>query len=142
MQVAYVSSNPLPTEQVITSLSVNSMCHFLSGRISRKRANMVVGKVTGRLVSTRKHENLIGNKFLICQLIGNGTKKEYLVAIDTVGAGIGEDVMIVTGSGARLCIQNQDAPVDAAIIGIIDEENNLDILKRGPVYEQYVNASS
>lgn len=90
---------------------------------------MIIGKVTGRLVATRKHENLVGNKFLVCELVDSEKKgRRHVVAIDTVGAGIGETVMIATGSSARLSAYNSEAPVDAAIVGIIDEENDLGIL--------------
>ncbi len=90
---------------------------------------MLVGKVTGRLVSTRKHDKLVGNKFLICELLGaQSSLSSKIIAIDTVGAGMGEHVLIATGSSARLSAYNQDAPVDAAIIGIVDAENDLEIL--------------
>lgn len=90
---------------------------------------MIIGKVTGRLVATRKHDKLVGNKFLVCELIGSEEHScNKVVAIDTVGAGIGEIVMIATGSSARLSAYNHEAPVDAAVVGIIDEENDLGIL--------------
>jgi ethanolamine utilization protein EutN len=87
---------------------------------------MIIGKVIGRIVSTRKHERLVGNKILVCEVKRNGTK-ETIVAIDTVGAGIGENVLITTGSSARISMANNEAPVDAAIVGIVDEENDLEI---------------
>ena len=87
---------------------------------------MIIGKVIGRIVSTRKHERLVGNKFLVCEVKKNNAK-ETIVAIDTVGAGIGENVLIATGSSARISMSNSDAPVDASIVGIVDEENDLEI---------------
>ncbi|WZL81252.1 EutN/CcmL family microcompartment protein [Vallitaleaceae bacterium 9-2] len=87
---------------------------------------MIIGKVIGRIVSTRKHERLIGNKFLVCEIKKNNTK-ETIIAVDTVGAGIGEHVLIATGSSARISMPNSEAPVDASIVGIVDEENDLDI---------------
>lgn len=87
---------------------------------------MIVGKVIGRLVATRKHDQLVGNKFLICEpLKGQDQVGGKLVAIDTVGAGIGEMVLITTGSAARVAAASNQVPVDMAIIGIIDEENDL-----------------
>lgn len=87
---------------------------------------MVVGKVIGNIVSTRKNEKLTGNKFLVCQLLSS---EEKIVAIDSVGAGIGENVLITRGTNSNLVdVYKKDMPVDAAIIGIVDTENNLDIL--------------
>ena len=80
---------------------------------------MFVGKVTGSIVSTRKNDKLIGSKFMIVESVMNG-KKETLVAVDNVGAGIGEIVLVATGSAARIGGQLSDAPVDAAIVGIVD----------------------
>ena len=82
---------------------------------------MRMGKVVGTIVSTRKNERLVGSKILEVRLIENGRDTdEYLVAIDTVGAGIGDPGLIATGSAARLAMPDSSAPVDAAIVGIID----------------------
>lgn len=83
---------------------------------------MIVGKVKGTIVSTRKNENLVGNKFLVVEPI-EGMKgcNESIVAVDNVGAGIGETVLIATGSAARIGCGMPDAPIDAAIVGIVDE---------------------
>ncbi|MBR5187500.1 MAG: EutN/CcmL family microcompartment protein [Clostridia bacterium] len=81
---------------------------------------MFVGKVTGSIVSTRKNDKLIGSKFMIVESVMHG-KKETLVAVDNVGAGIGEIVLVATGSAARIGCNLSDAPVDAAIVGIVDE---------------------
>ena len=83
---------------------------------------MVIGKVVGSLFSTRKSEKLVGNKFMIVEPVDqmkNGTTQ--LGAIDIIGAGIGEYVLIAQGSAARIGCDMEDAPVDAAIVGIIDE---------------------
>ena len=83
---------------------------------------MLIGKVVGSVVSTRKNENLVGNKFMIVETIENGKLTgDHMIAVDGVGAGIGEDVLIATGSGARLALDRTDAPVDAAIVGIVDK---------------------
>lgn len=83
---------------------------------------MIIGKVVGSLFSTRKSEKLVGNKFMIVEPVetmrGAG---ERLVAIDIIGAGIGEYVMVAQGSAARIGCDMASAPVDAAIVGIIDE---------------------
>ena len=83
---------------------------------------MIIGKVVGSLFSTRKSEKLVGNKFMIVEPVemmrGSGDR---LVAIDIIGAGIGEYVMVAQGSAARIGCDMETAPVDAAIVGIIDE---------------------
>ena len=87
---------------------------------------MIIGKVTGSIVSTRKQDNLVGNKFMIIEPINimNGEQKQ-LVAIDNIGAGIGEYVLVATGSAARIGCGMQDSPIDAAIVGIIDDIGKL-----------------
>jgi ethanolamine utilization protein EutN len=83
---------------------------------------MIIGKVVGSLFSTRKSEKLVGNKFMIVEPVEKmNAAGERLVAIDIIGAGIGEYVLVVQGSGARIGCDMADAPVDAAIVGIIDE---------------------
>ncbi len=87
---------------------------------------MIIGKVTGSIVSTRKQENLIGNKFMIVEPIAimNGENRQ-IVAIDNIGAGIGEYVLVATGSAARIGCGVEKTPVDAAIVGIIDDMGKL-----------------
>ena len=82
---------------------------------------MIIGKVVGSVVSTRKNENMVGSKILEIQLMENGRMTEkFLVAIDSVGAGIGEYVLVTQGSSARLALMNPNTPVDAVVVGIID----------------------
>ncbi len=82
---------------------------------------MLKGIVVGHIVSTRKQETLVGSKFLEVKIIENGVETEkYLIAVDSVGAGIGETVLITTGSPARLALKEQRAPVDAVVVGIVD----------------------
>lgn len=88
---------------------------------------MVAGKVVGSIVSTRKNDKLIGNKFMIVELVGSMTgNAKQLIAIDNIGAGIGEYVMVAQGSAARVGCDISDAPVDAAIVGIIDDGTRLE----------------
>ncbi|SKB89641.1 ethanolamine utilization protein EutN [Lachnospiraceae bacterium] len=88
---------------------------------------MLVGKVLGNVVSTRKCEKLIGNKFMIVELVKSMQgSTAHIVAIDNIGAGIGEYVLVATGSAARIGTDNDTAPVDAAIVGIIDEGTGLE----------------
>lgn len=88
---------------------------------------MVVGKVVGSVVATRKNEKLVGSKFLIVEPLERMTKEqERLVAIDNVGAGIGEIVLVAQGSAARIGCNLADSPVDAAIVGIVDDAIGLE----------------
>ncbi len=82
---------------------------------------MLKGIIRGNIVSTRKQESLVGSKFMEVQIIENGELTDrFIVAIDSVGAGIGETVLITTGSSARLALHNTQAPADAVIVGIVD----------------------
>lgn len=87
---------------------------------------MIIGKVTGSIVSTRKQENLVGNKFMVIEPIQAGnSEKVKVVAIDNIGAGIGEYVLVAQGSAARIGCGLADSPIDAAIVGIIDDVGKL-----------------
>ena len=82
---------------------------------------MLRGIIRGNIVSTRKQESLVGSKFMEVEIMKNGELTgEYLIAVDSVGAGIGETVLITTGSSARLALHNTMAPCDAVIVGIVD----------------------
>ena len=82
---------------------------------------MLKGIVISNIVSTRKQAALVGSKFLEVRLIENGKDTEkYVIAVDSVGAGIGETVLLTTGSSARLALHNIEAPVDAVVVGIVD----------------------
>jgi len=83
---------------------------------------MIVGKVIGSIVSTRKNDNLVGNKFMVVEPVeGMGDQNNKIVAIDNIGAGIGELVLVALGSAARIGCNMESAPVDAAIVGIVDD---------------------
>ncbi|SET24871.1 ethanolamine utilization protein EutN [Natronincola peptidivorans] len=88
---------------------------------------MILGKVIGTVVSTRKNDKLRGSKFSIVKPLDLHGPQQSLVAVDNIGAGIGEIVLMVTGSAARIAVDNLDAPVDAAVIGIVDSEDYIDI---------------
>ena len=83
---------------------------------------MIIARILGTVVSTQKDERLHGKKLLIVKPINlDGTDQSgYVVAVDTVGAGFHEKVIVVAGSSARLAEGNKDCPVDSAIIGVID----------------------
>ena len=83
---------------------------------------MILARIVGTVVATRKDERLVSNKLLVARPIDPKGKADtgYLVAVDTVEAGVGETVLIVSGSSARMASGMKDCPVDAAIVGIID----------------------
>lgn len=83
---------------------------------------MILAKIVGTVVATRKDDRLVSNKLMIARPIDPHGKAEgsYLVAVDTVDAGFGETVLIVSGSSARMASGLKDCPVDAAIVGIVD----------------------
>lgn len=82
---------------------------------------MLRGIIRGNIVSTRKQEALVGSKFMEVEIMENAhLTGKYIIAVDSVGAGIGETVLITTGSSARLALHNTNTPCDAVIVGIVD----------------------
>jgi ethanolamine utilization protein EutN len=84
---------------------------------------MRTGIVIGTVVATRKEESLVGCKLLLTQPVTIDKKPvgEPILAVDTVGAGIGEWVIFATGTASRNAANRPKAAIDAAIIGIIDQ---------------------
>jgi ethanolamine utilization protein EutN len=85
---------------------------------------MLIGRVVGTLVATQKHRKLEGAKLLLVQplTLEGAARGAAVLTIDSVGAGVGERVLIVIeGRAAGDALRKKAAPVDAAIIGIIDE---------------------
>ena len=86
---------------------------------------MFIAKVIGNVVATQKNEKFQGMKLLLVQpyiskdraLVASGSS---IVAVDSVGAGIGECILFTQGSSARLTPATKEAPVDAVIVGIVD----------------------
>jgi microcompartment protein CcmK/EutM len=84
---------------------------------------MQLARVTGTVVSTRKEQRIEGIKFLLLEKIDAASmegKKDYVVAMDSVGAGIGEVVFYASGSSSRMTTVTDGKPSDAAIIAIVD----------------------
>lgn len=96
---------------------------------------MILARVEGSLVATRKHDRMTGKKLLLVRPLtidrpGADEFKEgstTLVAADQLGAGEGQVVLVVQGSSARLGMADKDSPVDAVVIGIVD---TVDVGKR------------
>lgn len=83
---------------------------------------MQLARVVGTVVATRKDPRLEGKKLLVVKMMSPEGKEDggYLVAVDTVNSGAGEQVLIVTGGSARMAEGCKDRPVDTAIIGVVD----------------------
>jgi len=84
---------------------------------------MILGKVIGTVWSTKKDENLVGSKLLIVKQLSLDFKEKdnFVVAVDSVGAGEGEVVLVATGSSARQTNNTKNRPVDAVIMAIVDK---------------------
>lgn len=83
---------------------------------------MILAKVVGTVVATRKDERLVSRKLLLVRPTDPSGKPygNHLVAVDTVDAGVTDTVLIVSGSSARMAADLKDTPVDAAIVGVVD----------------------
>jgi microcompartment protein CcmK/EutM len=84
---------------------------------------MILGKVIGTVWSTKKDENLVGSKLLIVRQLDLDfqEKSNFLIAVDSVGAGEGEVVLVASGSSARQTVITKNKPVDAVIMAIVDK---------------------
>jgi len=89
---------------------------------------MILARVEGAIVATKKNTKMTGSKLLLVRpmVIDSAKTTEFkpgtstLVAVDSLGAGEGELVLVVQGSSARLAADDKDSPVDAVVIGIVD----------------------
>ena len=83
---------------------------------------MIIAKVIGNIWATRKEDTLTGRKMMVVQPSHlDGTPiGDPIVAVDTIDAGIGEKVIVASGSSARKAVGQADSPVDASIVAIID----------------------
>jgi ethanolamine utilization protein EutN len=83
---------------------------------------VLLARIVGTVVATRKDPRLVSNKLLVVRPVDAQGKIDgnYLVAVDTVDAGVGETVLVVSGSSARMASGLKDCPVDAAVVGIVD----------------------
>jgi microcompartment protein CcmK/EutM len=91
---------------------------------------LILAKVIGTVWATRKDEKLVGMKIQIVKPVDLNykTKEGFLVAVDAVGAGVGEIVLVVQGSSARQTVLTENRAVDATIMAIVDKldvEENL-----------------
>lgn len=83
---------------------------------------MIAAKVIDNIWATRKADSLRGLKFMLVEVLGGIDAGRLMIAADTISAGIGERVLVCTGSSARKMLEREDIPIDAIIVGIIDED--------------------
>ena len=83
---------------------------------------MYLAKIVGTVVSTSKNEDLIGSKLLLIKKLNENLEllNGVEIAVDSVGAGVGETVMVVKGTSARNVFNKNSAPIDLAVVGIVD----------------------
>ena len=83
---------------------------------------MITAKLIDNIWATRKAASLQGYKLMLAEVIGGTQVGRRMVVVDTIGAGVGERVIVTTGSSARRMLENDQVPVDAVVVGIIDED--------------------
>lgn len=86
---------------------------------------MILGKVCGSVISTRKVPKMQGYKLLIIKPLYKETK-DYFVAADNTGAGKGETVLVTQGYNTKYALDKDDVPIDAIVVGIVDGEPYFD----------------
>ena len=92
-------------------------------RDSERDADMKMARVIGNLWATHKEARLTGLRFLVVQPVNHLSEAEgeMIVAVDPLGAGIGQNVLLVEGSTAARALRNSELPVDAAVVAIVDK---------------------
>lgn len=83
---------------------------------------MLTAKLVDHIWATKKAENMSGFKLMMAEVLGGTLEGQRLVVVDVIGAGIGDRVLVTTGSSARKMLGDDNLPVDAAVVGIIDED--------------------
>ena len=83
---------------------------------------MLAAKLIDNVWATRKAECLNGFKFMLAEVISGAGAGEQIIVVDIISAGIGDRVIVCTGSSARRMLGDDNMPIDAAVIGIIDQD--------------------
>lgn len=86
---------------------------------------MIAARLIDTVWATRKAESLNGLKFMLAEEIGGTDSGRRFIVVDNISAGIGDRVIVATGSSARRMLGNDDIPVDAVVVGIIDADCNF-----------------
>lgn len=83
---------------------------------------MITAKLVDNIWATRKADSLKGYKLMLAEIIGGTDAGKRIVVVDIISAGIGDRVIVSSGSSARRMLGSDDVPVDAVVVGIIDED--------------------
>lgn len=83
---------------------------------------MIAARLIDTVWATRKAESLNGLKFMLAEVIGGSNEGQRLIVVDIISAGIGDRVIITMGSSARRMLGDDTIPIDAVVVGIIDED--------------------
>ena len=83
---------------------------------------MITARLIDNIWATRKADSLTGYKLMLAEVIGGSDAGKRLVVVDIISAGIGDRVIVSSGSSARRMLGSDDVPVDAGVVGIIDED--------------------
>ena len=83
---------------------------------------MITAKLIDNIWATRKADTLNGFKLMLAEVTGGTREGERMVVVDNISAGIGDRVIVSTGSAARRMLGDDNIPVDAVVVGIIDED--------------------
>lgn len=86
---------------------------------------MLTARLIDNVWATRKAESLNGFKFMLAEVIGGNNEGQRLIVVDNISAGIGDRVIVCMGSSARRMLGDDNIPVDAVVVGIIDEDCNF-----------------
>lgn len=86
---------------------------------------MLTARLIDNVWATRKAESLTGLKFMLAEVISGSGAGQQLIVVDIISAGIGDRVIVCTGSSARRMLGDDNIPVDAVVIGIIDDDCNF-----------------
>ena len=86
---------------------------------------MIIAKLIDSVWATRKAESLNGFKLMLAEIIGGTNEGQRMIVVDNISAGIGDRVIVTTGSSARRMLGDDSIPVDAVVVGIIDEDCKL-----------------
>jgi len=86
---------------------------------------MIAARLIDNVWATRKADSLNGFKFMLAEEIGGTEDGRRLIVVDIISAGIGDRVIVSTGSSARRMLGDDNIPVDAVVVGIIDDDCNF-----------------
>ena len=87
---------------------------------------MITAKIIDNIWATKKADALRGYKLMLAEVIGGKENGRRIVVVDNISGGVGDRIIVATGSSARKMLGDDSIPVDAAVIGIIDDDCNVE----------------